>query len=417
MAIIRPFKGIRPSKDKVHLITSRSFDTYDPDVIQDKLKNNPFSFLQIIMPDGFRGNGKPKSKEKLKSIKLRFKDFIKNSYLNKDENASFYIYQQISNGSTFTGIIGCVSVDDYLNGVIKTHEKTLEKREEKMVNYLQVVDINAEPVCLTYPDNKGIDKIISQCISALPEYDFTTTNSVRHKFWLIEEKLNNEIIKRFGKIKSVYVADGHHRSASSALLGQKSRVSEPKGSADAGYNFFMSILIPFSQIRMYAYNRMVRDLNGLSKDAFIARLSRDFDIENKGNSVFQPSCLHEFGMYLDGSWYRLNAKSTICEGKDVASCLDSKILSQHILSPILNITDISARTSDRICFIGGVDSSKETVLQEKVDSGEMKIAFSLFPVTIDQLVNVADAGMTMPPKSTWVEPKLRTGLVVYDLSE
>jgi len=417
MAIIRPFKGIRPAKDKVHLITSRSFDTYDPEVVQDKLKNNPFSFLQIIMPDGFKANGKPKSKEKLKSIKQRFKEFINKSYLRKEEKASFYIYQQTSNGSTFTGVIGCVAVDDYLNGIIKTHEKTLESREEKMVNYLQVVDINAEPVCLTYPDNKGLDKIISQSVNAEPEYDFTTTNSVRHKLWLIDEQLNPEIIRRFGKIKSVYVADGHHRSASSALLGQKSRDVDPNGSSDAGYNFFMSILIPFSQIKMYAYNRLVKDLNGLSKDAFLSRLTRDFDVEQIDSTIFKPSCLHELGMYLDGSWYRLQAKPVTYEGKDAVSSLDSKILSQHILSPILNITDISARTSDRITFIGGAGGNEEMVLKQKIDNGEMKVAFTLFPVTINQLVNVADAGLTMPPKSTWVEPKLRSGLVVYGLTE
>jgi len=305
MATIKPFKGTRPAKDKVHLVTSRSFDTYDMHTLQDKLKYNPYSFLHIIKPEfGSDKKTKPTTQEHLHKIKARFEDFVKKEYFVVDKEKSLYVYQQESHGNTYTGIIGCASIDDYFNGNIKVHEQTLGLREEKLKEYLKVVEINAEPICLTYPPDDGIDDLVNSIINTEPVYDFTTTDTSRHKLWQIADDITkNAIVDKFEKIESLYIADGHHRSASSALLGKTIRKENPAYESSAGFNYFLSIFIPFNQLKIYEYNRMVKDLNGLSSQEFLARIKEKFQIEKLGKKAVRPEQNRAFGMYLDGSWY------------------------------------------------------------------------------------------------------------------
>ncbi len=418
MAIVRPFKGILPAKDKVHLVTSRSFDTYDKHTLDDKLKYNPFSFLHIIKPDFYATKKvKSNSPDYLKKVKAKFDEFLKKDYFEGDERDSFYIYQQESYGNVYTGIIGCASIDDYFDGIIKVHEQTLGHREEKLKDYLRVVNMNAEPVCLTYSSDEKLEEIITSVVEQEPYFDFSTTDNTRHKLWKVNDEITvANISKQFEDIDTVYIADGHHRSASSALLGKIMRTENPTAQSDAGFNYFMSIYIPFDQLKIYEYNRLVKDLNGHSVLEFLKRVEEKFKIEECGKKAVVPDEQHIFGMYLKEKWYRLTVDKSLIDNSTAIGSLDAKILSQYLLSPILNITDLSSRKSDRISFIGGVGKDVIQIVQQSVDDGEMKVAFTLFPATIEQLIKVADNKEIMPPKSTWVEPKMRSGLVIYSLS-
>ena len=418
MATIIPFKGIRPAKDKVHLVTSRSYDSYNAHTLKDKLKFNPYSFLHIIKPDfGAVKKLKPNSPEHLARVRAKYEEFIKQEYMVEEEEKCLYIYQQKSYGNTDTGIMCCASVDDYFNRVIRVHEQTLGLREEKLKEYLKVVDLNAEPVCLTYPDDDQVDELIGDTQANEPAFDFTTTDGCRHKLWPVySEAVISSIVERFAAMNALYIADGHHRSASSALLGKTRRAANPGASASAGFNFFMSILIPFSQLRIFEFNRLIKDLNGLSVIEFLARVEQKFEVMKNGKKVYLPQERHKFGMYLSGHWYELTVKPELLKGESPVESLDARILSQHILLPILNISDVSSRKSNGIRFMGGLEKDMADNLVNKVDSGKMKLAFTLFPATVEQIVKVADAEEVMPPKSTWVEPKFRSGLVVYDLS-
>lgn len=411
MTVIKPFKGIRPAKDKVHLVASRSVDGYKPAELSAKLAENPYTFLHIIKPK-VGDKIKPGSLEYLKRIKLNYEEFLKEEILINDEEAAFYVYTQIKEGISFTGIIGCASIDDYLTGVIKIHEQTLTNKEEKLKDYLKVCDFNAEPVCLTYPADPTIDFIISGQVHNEPIYDFTTTDKVRHKLWKItEETAVNGITERFKNIPHIYIADGHHRSASSALLGKERRIQKPDFTGDEPFNYFLGIFFPDDQLKIYDFNRVVKDLNGLSAEEFLEKLSSRFSIEQK-KEVYRPEQLHNFSMYLDGSWYSLNLKEGSLDAEDPVATLDASILSEYILSPILDIHDL--KTDNRIGFVAGIKGMKE--LQDQVDSGKMKVAFGLYPVSMEQLKKIADSGSIMPPKSTWIEPKLRSALVIYSLS-
>ena len=407
MAIIRPFKGIRPAKDKVHLVASRSVDGYNNAQLSSKLAENPYTFLHVIKPE-FRENTKtkPGSPEQLQKVKKKFQHFVEEGILTPDKEESFYIYQQIKEGHIFTGIIACASIWDYFSSVIKLHEQTISDREEKLKNYLEVCDFNAEPVCLCYHDNKTLEGIISKIISSSPEYDFTTTDRIQHKLWkLSDKKTTSDIISAFEKMPAVYIADGHHRTASSALLGKALKAKNKNHTGNEPYNFFMAVFLPESNLKIYEFNRIVKDLNFLTKDNFLRKLSANFTVEEKGETPYKPAKQGNISVYIEEKWYSLTLKNS---HKDK---LDAELLSELILAPLLNIHDL--RTDKNISFISGTKGIEE--LKKIVDSGKATAGFGLYPVTMKDVIKVADSGGTMPPKSTWVEPKMRSGLVIYSL--
>lgn len=414
MTKVRPFRAIRPVKDKVHLIASRSVDSYKPNELYTKLAENPYTFLHIIKPDFLEEKRNKKyTPELLQKVKNKFAEFIKLNYFIQDKKPSFYIYRQIKPDMSFTGIIACCSADDYFNGVIKKHEQTLAAKEETLKNYLEVCDFNAEPVNLTYPADAKIDVLTEKIIRSEPIYDFTTTDRIRHQVWVVSNsQMIKQIAKRFEQIPAVYIADGHHRTASSALLAREKKEKNKKHTGEEGYNFFLAILFPDHELKIFDYNRVVKDLNGLSDKEFLNKLSEKFTVELKGQKPYRPQKLHNFSMYLSGNWYSLTLKKHFVNKKDPAGKLDASLLSEHILGPILNIYDL--RTDKRIDFINGLKGME--ALKAEVDSGRMQVAFGLYPVSMKQLKQVADAGAIMPPKSTWIEPKLRSGLIVYSLT-
>jgi len=415
MATVIPFKGIRPPKNKAHLVASLSVTEYNPSEIKKELHNNPYSFLQIIHPEqGEDKRTKPDSIERLQKIKANYLTFINEGILVRDEQPCYYIYQQSKRETVYTGIIGCCSIDDYLNGTIKIHEQTITEREEKLKNYLTICDFNAEPVLFSYPDNKEINELTKQATQLEPEYDFTTTDGIRHKLWVVTNKTAVKKIREcFGTIPKIYIADGHHRSASSILYGKLKRKQHPDYTGKEPFNFYLGIFFPETQLTIFDYNRLVKDVNGLSVEGFIDKLSKEFVVTKKGTTVYKPTKKHNFSMYLQGEWYSLDAKQETVNAKNLASLLDSSILSEHILSPVLGIN--SLKTDKRIAFVSGNKGMEE--LKKQVDSGKFAIAFALYPVDIEQIKSIADSNNSMPPKTTWIEPKLRSGLVIYDLSE
>jgi len=415
MATILPFRGIRPQPDKVHLVASRSVDAYGSAELKDKLTWNPFTFLHVINPDFQDGQRtKPGSKERLLKIKDRFSSFIHEAIFLKDNNPCFYIYRQQNDGFNYTGIIGCSAIDDYLNGTIKIHEQTITSREEKLKEYLDVCEFNAEPVLFSYPNDGIIDSITNRIVNTRPVYDFTTTDKVRHSLWLISELTDVKAISnQFEKMPAIYIADGHHRSASSALYGTSKRKNALNFTGNEAFNFYLGAFFPEDQLRIVEYNRLVKDLNGLSCDTFVSKISEKFEVQKTEQDAFVPFQKHQLSMYLNGSWYSLMAKSGTYQSNDPVGSLDAAILTEHILSPILNIQDL--KTDKRISFVPGIKGSKE--LKKMVDSGKAEVAFGLYPVQMSHLKWIADTNNIMPPKSTWVEPKLRSGLVIFNLED
>jgi len=415
MAKVIPFKAIRPQADKVHLVASRSVDAYNTSEIKDKLAANPYSFLHVINPDFEDGiKTKPGSKERLFKVKARFKQFVNQQIFLREESPSYYLYRQIKNGNEFIGIIACTSIDDYMNGVIKIHEQTLTSREEKLKEYLDVCEFNAEPVLFCYPNDTIIDQISFSVTEQRPDYDFTTTDRVRHSVWVISNEQNvTTIAERFSKIPNIYIADGHHRSASSTLLGKSRRDSVKTFTGDEAFNYYLGVFFSESQLKIYDYNRVVKDLNGLSVNELIDQLSSNFIISGINDLDFKPTEKHEFSMYVDGKWYSLKIKNAHFNSQDPIDSLDAAILTNYILSPIFDIHDL--KTDKRIAFIPGIKGSKE--LKKQVDEGKATVAFGLYPVTMEHLKWVADTNNIMPPKSTWVEPKMRSGLIVYSLED
>ncbi len=415
MAKVKPFKAFRTSRDKVHLVASRSYISYSRKGLSQKLDENPYTFLHILNPEyKVRKTTAPNSAARFKMVAKKFNEFIDHQYLVQDEKPSFYLYRQIKDGHPYLGIIGCASIDDYFNKVIKKHEATIALREKMFSNYLKATEINAEPVCFTYANNSTIDKISQKKILERPEYDFTTTNRVRHSFWLIDEtNLVQSIAEAFEKVDSIYIADGHHRSASSALMGKELRDQNPNHTGDELYNQFMGIFIPESELQIFEFNRLVKDIGNLSTNEFIKAISKAFEVVHVGAKHFVPRKLHEIGMYIDGSWYCLIPKEGLFDLSDPVASLDVSILTNHILSPILGISDL--RTDTRISFMGG-QSGIETLMNE-VDTFKARVAFSHFPVSMEQLKVIADADCIMPPKSTYIEPKLRSGLTVFSTNE
>ncbi|MBC8266737.1 MAG: DUF1015 domain-containing protein [Flavobacteriales bacterium] len=402
MAIVRPFKAIRPTRDKVHLFASRSYLSYTDETLKEKLEHNPFTFLHIINPE-YKKKNKKSGIEKFKLVKKKFDEFKQNKILKRDSRNAFYLYRQTRETHVFEGIIAACSVTDYLNGTIKVHEHTLTKREKLFKDYLDITGFNADPVLLSYKDNTTISEVINVISKTRAEFDFTTTNKVQHELWLIDTEQDiHTITDAFNKLDNIYIADGHHRCASSALL------SKEKSSDNS--NYFMSYLIGESQLKIINFNRLVKSLNGLTVAELLKKIASSFILKEVTAHTYTPTELNEISMYLAGKWYSLIVKDCIIK-TDLVSQLDPAILSATILAPILNITD--EKTDKNISFEAG--TTPLAVLKEKVDNGEFTVAFILKPIPIDAIKEVADNNMIMPPKSTYIEPKLRSGITIYPI--
>ncbi|NOX86843.1 MAG: DUF1015 domain-containing protein [Chlorobi bacterium] len=414
MATLKAFKGLRPPKEIAKDLASRPYDVLNSEEAREEAKGNPFSLLHIIKPEIDLAEGinlyNPEVYEKAKE---NFEAFKQKGWLKKDDKDHLYIYAQTMWGKTQYGIVGCASVDDYLNNVIKKHELTRPDKEEDRMKHVRITNANMEPVFFSYPAKEELDNLVMDYAkSHEPEYDFTADDGVGHHFWVIEDEgMISKIIAFFDEMPAVYVADGHHRTAAAALVGKEKREANPNHTGNEEYNFFLAVHFPDNQLTIIDYNRVVKDLNGNTPEEFLNKLEKAFDIEEKGNEIYKPRKLHEFSMYLEGKWYSLKAKEGTYNDNDPIGVLDVTILTHQVLEPILGIEDL--RRSKRIDFVGGIRGLGE--LQKRVDSGEMKVAFALYPVSMKQLIDIADSGKIMPPKTTWFEPKLRSGLVVHEL--
>ncbi|HOL75382.1 MAG TPA: DUF1015 family protein [Bacteroidales bacterium] len=412
MAIFRPFKALRPPKNIADKVAAKPYDVINTQEARKEAEGNPYSLLHITrseidLPVGTDEHD-PRVYEKAKE---NFLKFIENKWLIPDNEAYFYIYAQTMWGKTQYGIVGCASIDDYFNNVIKKHELTRKDKEEDRMKHVRVTNANVEPVFFAYKSLPELDNlIISYAKGHEPIYDFTANDGVGHHFWVINEKeINEKIQKLFAEMPALYVADGHHRTAAAALVGKEKREQHPNFTGNEEFNYFMAVAFPDNQLTIIDYNRVVKDLNGLSKDEFLQKLSEFFDIENKGTEEFKPNKLHNFSMYLGGNWYSLTAKKGTYNDNDPIGVLDVTILSDLVLNNLLGIKDL--RTDKRIDFVGGIRGLGE--LKRRVDSGEMTVAFALYPVSMKQLMDIADSGNIMPPKTTWFEPKLRSGLSIH----
>lgn len=416
MAILKPFRGLRPPKDIVKDLASRPYDVLDSKEARVEAKDNLYSFLRVVKPEiELPEDTDLYSRQVYDKALENFKKFQENGWLKKDETANFYIYAQTWGRKIQYGIVGCAGVEDYLNEVIKKHELTRPDKEEDRMKHVRIVNANAEPVFFSYNAVPEIDNIVKEItLNSLPEYDFVADDGFGHKFWVIENRQTVEKLEKlFAEVPSFYVADGHHRTAAAALVGNEKKMQNPNHTGNEEYNFFMAVLFPDNQLTIIDYNRVVKDLNGLSKEEFLTRLEKIFEVKEKGTEEYKPDRLHNFSMYLDGKWYELDAREGTYDDNDPIGVLDVTILSKHVLDNILGIKNL--RTDKRIDFVGGIRGLGE--LKKRVDSGEMEVAFALYPVTMKQLTDIADTGNIMPPKTTWFEPKLRSGLVVHSLED
>ena len=413
MAIVKPFRGLRPPKEIVKQLASRPYDVLNSTEARNEAKGNPYSLLHVTKAEIDLEQGIDEHSEAVyQKVVENFNLFRNNGWLKQDDVEKLYIYAQTMQGRTQYGIVGCCHIDDYFNNVIKKHELTRKDKEDDRMIHVRITNANVEPVFFSYPSNNELDGIISSYVSLHdPVYDFVAEDGFGHHFWIINDKvLINRIVEIFrDDIPGLYVADGHHRTAAAARVGLEKKSNNPMHNGTEEYNYFMAVIFPDNQLKIIDYNRVVKDLNDLSDMEFLAKLSETFDIQNKGSEIYKPCCLHNFSLYLGGNWYSLTAKEGFYNNNDPIGVLDVTILSNLILGPVLNITDL--RTSKRIDFIGGIRGLGE--LKSRVDSGEMKAAFALFPVSMQQLIDIADSGNIMPPKTTWFEPKLRSGLVVH----
>ena len=410
MTKIIPFRAVRPTSDKAGLVASRPYEDYSIGELTAQLEYNPYSFLHIINP-GYKFQHEITGEKRFQLVKNRYLEFKEEEIFTRDETPCYYLYQIVTRNQTYCGIIAAASVEDYENNLIKKHEDTIEFRETLFKDYLKVVGFNTEPVLLTYPDSDVIDNILQKAMHEIPEYEFTTHNKETHYLWKICDEANvNQIKAEFDKMPHLYIADGHHRSASSCLLAKESKQANPEHTGEESYNFFMSYLIAESNLKIYEYSRMVTDLNGLSKEEFLMQLDQWFRIENRNLETYTPTSKHHFNMYLDGEFYSLYLRKTGYEFTDSLSSLDTNILYEKILKPILGIIDL--RNDSRIAYIHGKNDLIE--MKSQVDNGSFAVGFGMLPLTIDEIKKVADEGLIMPPKSTYIEPKLRSGLTIYE---
>jgi uncharacterized protein (DUF1015 family) len=408
---IKAFKGFRPIESKVKEVASRPYDVMNSEEAREEAKGNPLSFLNVVKPEiTLPSETDHYAKEVYEAGRDNFKRLVESGTFVQDKEECLYIYELVMNGKSQDGIVACASVDDYNEGRIKKHELTRPDKENDRKNHVRVSMMNAEPVFFAYPANESLDSIVASVKKNKPAYSFVADDQIQHIFWVVNNLGHiQSIIAAFEKMPATYVADGHHRTAAAADVGNDLKKENPNHTGTEPYNYFLAVHFPDNQLTILDYNRVVKDLNGLSEDAFLQNLSKSFDIEKNGKEPYRPARLHEFGMYLSGSWYKLRAKEGTFNDHDPIGVLDVTILSEKILEPILNIHDL--RNDKRIDFVGGMRGLRE--LERRVNNGEMRVAFSLFPVSMKQLIDISDSGEIMPPKSTWFEPKLRSGLVVY----
>lgn len=414
MAKIKPFKGIRPPQELVEEVASRPYDVLNSEEARQEAEGNEKSLYHIIKPEIDFPEGTDEHAEAvyLKAVE-NFRKFQQKGWLVQDKKEQYYIYAQTMNGHTQYGLVVCACVEDYLNGAIKKHELTRRDKEEDRMKHVRVNNANIEPVFFAYPENKELDAIVKKYTAQKPVYDFVAPlDNFGHHFWIIDNEQDiARITELFAAMPALYIADGHHRSAAAALVGAEKARQNPDHKGDEEYNFFMAVCFPANQLTIIDYNRVVKDLNGLTEEEFLEKLKENFVVEEKGTALYKPAALHNFSLYLGGKWYSLTAKPGVYDDNDPIGVLDVTISSNLILNDILGIRDL--RSDKRIDFVGGIRGVGE--LKRRVDSGEMKVALALYPVSMEQLIAIADTGNIMPPKTTWFEPKLRSGLVIHRL--
>ncbi len=413
MARVKPFKGVRPPKEMVEEVASRPYDVLNSDEARAEAEGNPKSLYHIIKPEidfevGFDEHHPAVYDKAVEN----FNKFQKEGWLRQDEKESYYIYAQTMDGRTQYGFVIGAWVPDYMEGRIKKHELTRRDKEEDRMKHVRCNNANIEPVFFAFPDNEVLEEIIRKVTKETPEYDFVAPDGFGHTLWVInDDETIKRITEEFEKIPNLYIADGHHRSAAAALVGAEKANNNENHRGDEEYNYFMAVAFPASHLRIIDYNRVVKDLNGMTPEEFLAKLAQNFVVEEKGTEIYTPAALHNFSLYLDGKWYSLTAKPGTYNDSDPIGVLDVTVSSDLILHDLLGITDL--RSDKRIDFVGGIRGLGE--LKRRVDSGEMAMALALYPVTMQQLMDIADSGNIMPPKTTWFEPKLRSGLVIHKL--
>lgn len=413
MAKVKPFRGIRPPKQFIEEVASRPYDVLNSEEARKEAEGNPKSLYHIIKPeiDFEPGTDEHDPKVYDKAVE-NFRAFRSNGWLVQDDEDHYYIYAQTMDGRTQYGIVIAADVKDYVNGVIKKHELTRRDKEDDRMKHVKVNNANIEPVFFAFPDNEVLEGVIKKVAAGEPEYDFVAPDGFGHHFWVVDDdELTATITEEFAKMPHLYIADGHHRSAAAARVGLEKAESDAGHTGEEEYNYFLAVAFPASHLRIIDYNRVVRDLNGLSEEEFLKRLENDFAVEDKGTEIYRPDRLHNFSLYLGGRWYSLTPLEGRYNDADPIGVLDVTISSDLILRDILGITDL--RSDKRIDFVGGIRGLGE--LKARVDSGEMKVALALYPVSMKQLMDIADTGNIMPPKTTWFEPKLRSGLVIHEL--
>ena len=413
MATIKPFRGVRPPQNLVEFVASRPYDVLNSEEARLEASGNEKSLYRIIKPEIDFPVGTDEHDDCVyEKAATNFALFQSKDWLKQDAKENYYVYAQTMNGRTQYGLCVAASVDDYMTGKIKKHELTRRDKEEDRMKHVRINNANIEPVFFAYPHKDELDTIVAQVVAGEPEYDFVSSDGFGHHFWIID---NEATIKRiteiFATMPSLYIADGHHRSAAAALVGDEKRRNNPHHTGNEEYNFFLAVCFPDNQLNIIDYNRVVKDLNGLSVTQFLEKLAQNFDVELKGSEIYKPKTLHNFGLYVAGNWYSLTAKAGTYNDNDPIGVLDVTISSNLILDEILGLKDL--RSDKRIDFIGGIRGLSE--LQKRVDSGEMSLALALYPVSMKQLIDIADTGNIMPPKTTWFEPKLRSGLVIHKL--
>ncbi|MDV6169958.1 DUF1015 domain-containing protein [Flavobacterium sp. DG1-102-2] len=405
MAKIVPFKAVRPARDKVSLVTSRSYDEYSPAELASQLDYNPFSFLHVLKP-AYLNMQKISATTRFKSVATKYNEYKDEEILKRESTPVFYLYEIQSKNRVYTGIIAGTSIDDYKNNIIKKHEDTLPYRVEYFKDYLHLTGFNTEPVLITYPEKPELTKYIADKKHKRPLYLFSSLNRDKHTLWRIKDESEIQWLQeQFNSIESLYIADGHHRSASSEMLYDEDKAT----SGNANLDYFMSFLIAENDLKIYEYNRIIHDLNGLSKKQFLTALNADFTVENKAQELWKPDAKFSFGMYLDGEFYALTLKDTTFDS--TLEALDAQILYEKVLHPLLGITDL--RNDNRIEYIPG--NKPITLIKQMIDEEEYEVGFMLYPASINEIKDLADNNLIMPPKSTYIEPKFRSGLVVYEL--
>ncbi|MFA6779501.1 MAG: DUF1015 domain-containing protein [Paludibacteraceae bacterium] len=413
MAVIKPFRGVRPPKNLVEKVASRPYDVLNSEEARNEAEGNPMSLYHIIKPEiDFPAGTDEHDPRVYDKAFENFKKFQSDGWLVQDKDDKYYVYAQTMNGRTQYGLVVCASVEDYMTGKIKKHELTRRDKEEDRMKHVRVNNANIEPVFFAYPHNEELDAIVAKVVAGNPEYDFVSPDGFGHHFWVIDdEAVIARITDIFANIPSLYIADGHHRSAAAALVGDEKRRQNPNHNGTEEYNYFLAVCFPDNQLNIIDYNRVVKDLNGLSETQFLDALEKNFEVKEMGSEIYKPNKLHNFSVYLSGKWYSLTAKVGTYDDNDPIGVLDVTISSKLILDEILGIKDL--RSDKRIDFVGGIRGLGE--LKRRVDDGEMKVALALYPVSMNQLIAIADSGNIMPPKTTWFEPKLRSGLIIHKL--